>query len=78
MNTYLIIYAALTIGMFLGFALSAVLSMSKDPATEKPDILTAEPREIVAVYEARREMEAMDADAIKAWEKEQAKKRKRR
>ena len=49
--------------------------MSKEPASKKPDALTAEPREIVAVYEARREMEALDAIAIERWEKEKAKKK---
>lgn len=78
MSPYVITYIALTIGVFLGFAFASVLAMSKEPASTKPDALTAEPREIVAVYEARREMEALDAIAIERWEKEKAKKKRRR
>ncbi|OGC00120.1 hypothetical protein A2V82_16405 [candidate division KSB1 bacterium RBG_16_48_16] len=81
MNPYIVVFVALTVGVVLGFCFAAALSMSKEPATVKPEPLTAlkaTPEEITAVYEARREMEAMRNEELKAWEKEQGKKRKRR
>lgn len=63
--------AGLWIGWLWGYCVKPV-------ATAKPEALTATPLEITAVYEARREMEKMSNEELKAWEKEQAKKGKRR
>jgi len=92
MNTFAVAYVGLTVGAALGFILASVLRVGGDAdAPAKPEALTAEPREIVAVYEAYREMDERNAPRpplnlrggetekeIKAWEKEQAKREKKR
>ena len=80
MKTIIILCVALSVGTFLGFLLASILHVGADSesAPAKPEALAADPREIVAVYEARREMEKMGNEELKAWEKEQAKKGKRR
>lgn len=87
MNTIIVLAAiCLIVGLWLGW----LWGYSDRPsAHSRPETLTADPREIVAVYEARREMDERMRDEggglnreaekeIAAWEKEKAKKRKNR
>lgn len=91
MNTLLIVIGALVVGGCVGFFAAAALSMNKTPLSEGEGILKQSPREVVAVYEARREMEELNAPRpplnlrggesereVKAWEKEQVKREKKR
>lgn len=65
---FMVAYVALTVGACLGFFLASVLAAGKESVgaahPTRPEALAATPEEIVAVYEARLEMERRGESCI--------------